>query len=120
MTRTPDPQLFKEHILHYLRAYASEDRPQKSRQLQAVWDISDVTVRQAIGLLRDDGEPIASGPTGFYYATTPDELESTINNLGERIAVMSRRRSMLIQCQNRMKEDDTGQRLLFTDLTRGG
>ena len=116
MTRTPNPSIFKDRILNYLKVCTGFNQPKVSRELQARWNLSDVTVRQTIGLLRDDGEPIASGPKGFFYATSPDELESTIDNLGERIAVMTRRRSMLIQCQNKMKEDDTGQRLLFTDL----
>ena len=118
MTRNHNPEVFKERMLSYLRACTREEYPKVSRDIQMQWNINDVTVRQTIGLLRDDGEPIASGPKGFFYATSPDELESTIDNLGERIAVMDRRRSRLIQCQNKMNEDDTGQRLLFTDLNR--
>ena len=116
MTRAHSPEVFKERMLSYLKACTRQEYPKVSREIQTQWNINDVTVRQTIGLLRDDGEPIASGPKGYFYARTPDELESTIDNLGERIAVMTRRKSMLIQCQNKMKEDDSGQRQLFTDI----
>ena len=116
MKRIANPELFKERILIHLRMNSDVEHPKVSRQLQALWDISDLTVRQAIGLLRDDGEPIASGARGFFYATTPEQLEPTIDNLQERIAVMSRRRSMLIGAKNKMREVAGGQRLLFTNL----
>ena len=116
MKRIANPELFKDRILTHLRLNTNVDNPKVSRELQKLWNLSDLTIRQAVGLLRDDGEPIASGARGFYYATTPDQLEATIDNLQERIAVMSRRRSMLIQAQNRMKESTGGQRLLFTNL----
>jgi hypothetical protein len=115
MTRT-EAGLFKDRILAHLKLYTTADHPRVSREFQHLWNISDVTVRQTMGLLRDDGEPIASGPKGFFYAIDPDELEPTIDNLGERIAVMTRRRALLIQCQIRMKEGDGGQRLLFSSL----
>ena len=116
MTRIANPELFKERILVHLRLNTDVNHPKVSRQLQALWDISDLTVRQAVGLLRDDGEPIASGARGFFYATSPEQLEPTIDNLQERIAVMSRRRSKLIGAKNKMREVAGGQRLLFTNL----
>ena len=116
MTRIANPELFKGRILTHLKLDTDVNHPKVSRQLQALWDISDLTVRQAVGLLRDDGEPIASGARGFFYATTPEQLEPTIDNLQERIAVMSRRRSKLIGAKNKMREISGGQRLLFTNL----
>ena len=106
----------KERVLNYLKFNSTFQKPIVSKKLQYLYNISDLTVRQAVGLLRDDGYPIASGAKGFYFAKSADELEGTIDNLQERIAVMSRRRSLLIQAQNKMREDDSGQRLLFDNI----
>jgi hypothetical protein len=116
MTRIANPELFKERILVHLRLNTDVNHPKVSRQLQALWDISDLTVRQAVGLLRDDGEPIASGARGFFYATSPEQLDATVDDLEKRIAVISRRRHCLISAQNKMREITGGQRLLFTNL----
>ena len=116
MTRIANPELFKGRILTHLKLDTDVNHPKVSRQLQALWDISDLTVRQAVGLLRDDGEPIASGPRGFYYARTPEQLDATVDDLEKRIAVISRRRHCLISAQHKMREIAGGQRLLFTNL----
>ncbi len=113
---SPDALLHKDRICDYLKLNSTQNRPIKSRQMQRLWNIPDLAVRQAVGLLRDEGKPIASGPRGFYYAKSPEQLESTIDNLRERILVMERRRSKLISAQNKMRHDTNGQGLLFTDL----
>jgi len=113
MKRIANPELFKERLLIHLRMDTDENHPKVSRQLQELWNITDLTVRQSVGLLRDDGEPIASGPRGYFYAKSPDQLDATVVDLAKRIAVISRRRYSLISAQNKMRESSGGQRLLF-------
>jgi len=103
----------KHKILSYLKNYSSVGKPITSKELQGVWQISDVTVRQAVGKLRDDDHPIGSGPKGFFIARRPKELESTIKNLSERLAVISRRKEKLIRAKIRLGEDGYKQQLLF-------
>lgn len=108
--------IMKDRIGLYLKLNSTFAMPIVSRKLERLYNISNRVVREAVGLLRDEGLPIASGSLGFFYATTADQLEPTIDNLKERIAVISRRRALLMQARNKMREDANGQRLLFTNL----
>jgi len=112
----PDAILHKDRICSYLKMNSTAHKPIVSRKLQTLWDISDVTVRQAVALLRDEGEPIASGSKGYYFATTAGQLEDTINHLRERVIGISKRISSLTSTQNKMRHDSNGQGLLFTGL----
>tara|TARA_R110002012_G_scaffold16463_1_gene63549 strand:+ start:196 stop:531 length:336 start_codon:yes stop_codon:yes gene_type:complete len=107
-----DSELFKERILMLLKLESSEQKPIRSKEMQYRWNISDITVRQAVGLLRDDCHPIASGPKGFFYATTAKQLNSTIKDLNGRLTVISKRCKKLQDAQERMMSGDDGQRLL--------
>ena len=104
---------YKDQIFYYLRNYSSIKTPITYKQLQEIWSISDITVRQAVGKLRDEGHPIGSGSKGFFIARIPKELESTIKNLSERLAVISRRKEKLIRAKIRLGEDGYKQQLLF-------
>ena len=107
-----DAELFKERILMLLKLESSEQRPITSKVMQYRWNISDLTVRQAVGLLRDDCNPIASGPKGFYYAKSARQLDSTIKDLNGRLKVIAKRCKKLQEAQERMRSGDNGQRLL--------
>lgn len=109
---SPEADIYMDRILYWLRNQSSYERPVTSKKLQNVLGTNDVTIRQSIGLLRDNGYPIGSGPKGFFLAKKPRELESTIDNLQERIAVISRRRALLISAQNKMRTGPNGQGLL--------
>ena len=113
---SPDALLHKDRICSYLKLNSTAHKPIVSRKLQGLWNISDLTVRQAVALLRDDGMPIASGSKGFYSAKTAGELEDTINHLRERVIGISKRISSLTSTQNKMRHDGNGQGLLFTGL----
>ena len=107
---------FKPRLLTYLKLNSSAEKPVLSALLQRMWSISDLLVRQAIGRLRDDGHPIASGAKGFYLARKPAELESTISNFADRISALNRRRDLLIKAKIKLGESSTGQRLLFDKI----
>ena len=96
---------YKDRILYHLTNYSSIEEPITSKRFQDIWGISDITVRQAVGKLRDEGHPIGSGSKGFFIARIPKELESTIKNLSERLAVISRRKEKLIRAKIRLGED---------------
>ena len=81
----------KHSIKMYLHSYATETAPMTSAKIQKVFHCSDVVVRKAVGLLRDDGEPIGSGSKGFFYARSPKQLEGTIMHLKSRIGALSGR-----------------------------
>tara|TARA_Y100000034_G_C6570908_1_gene247425 strand:+ start:98 stop:409 length:312 start_codon:yes stop_codon:yes gene_type:complete len=73
----------KHHILATIMDYYI-DKPIYSGQLEKIYDISGITVRNIVRQLRREGHPIASGSNGYYYARYKTELVSTINNLRSR------------------------------------
>ena len=104
---------YKDRILNRLKIYSSQTKPLTSNELTSVYAISDVVVRQAIGKLRDDGEPIASGARGFFFAKNAEELEATIADYNSRIAAMSIRKNALKKTQERLRFAEPRQKSLF-------
>ena len=94
--------IYKGRIEFYLKMNSSSGCTFTATKLAETFKIHEVTIRQAIGKARDDGAPIASGSTGFFYANTPDELSDTIKDYNSRIAAMSKRRDALIETRIRM------------------
>ena len=120
----PDPRnkksydlagIYKDRILNRLRIFSCCNSPITSNELTSVYAISDVVVRQAIGKLRDDGEPIASGARGFFYAKNAEELEATIADYNSRIAAMSVRKLALKKTQERLRFNEPRQKALFVE-----
>ena len=99
----------KYRLLNYFRNYSYAHAPIKSYKIQQMFNITDIVVRQAVGKLRDDGHPIASGKKGFWYARNAIELQSTIDNITDRIGAMSRRRQLLLNTQDRLIQEADGQ-----------
>ena len=54
-----------------------------------------VEIRRLVNIARCNGEPICSNGKGYYIACSKEELESTINSLEGRIAVMRKARDGL-------------------------
>ena len=106
---------YKDRILYRLKLYSSQTNPTTSNELTTVYGISDVVVRQAIGKLRDDGEPIASGARGFFFAKNAKELEATIADYDSRIAAMSARKVTLKKTQERLRFNEPRQKTLFVE-----
>ena len=103
----------KERLLNLLHMNSHEQLPIKSWKLQQMFNVPDIVVRQAVGKLRDAGYPIGSGKKGFWYAQNARELQSTIDNITDRIGVMSRRRHLLQNAQDRLIREAHGQLTLL-------
>ncbi len=103
----------KGRLLEYLRKYSHAHAPIKSYKIQQMFSITDIVVRQAVGKLRDDGYPIASGKSGFFIARNGIELQDTIDNITDRIGAMSRRRQLLLKAQDRLIQEADGQLTLI-------
>ena len=93
---------YKGRIRDYLKGNSSHGLTFTAIKLAKMYKVHEVTIRQAIGKARDDGAPIGSCSTGFFYAKTPDELSETIADFNSRIAAMSKRRDALIETRIRM------------------
>ena len=106
--------IYKGRIRAYLKGNSSYGRTFTADKLAVLFNVHEVTIRQAIGKARDDGAPIASGSTGYFYAKTPDELSETIADFNSRIAAMGKRRDALIETRIKMN-GGTKQETMFNN-----
>ncbi len=107
--RTTKVKQYMDRVCGLLQRNSSRDLPIKSYIIQRTFDISDIVVRQIMGKLRDKGHPVASGKSGFWYARNANDLQSTIDELTDRMSVMSRRKQMLLKAQNNLLVEADGQ-----------
>lgn len=78
---TPE-KLIAEHLKEY---HCGEQSVVSSRELEATFQIRGPDLRRIINRLRGDGVPICSSDSGYYYASTEEELQRTIRQLRSRI-----------------------------------
>ena len=71
-----------------------------SRELQRLFQIDGRNLRQKINRLRQDGIPICSDNTGYYYAETEKEVRDTVFRLNELSTKISRAKDGLISGTN--------------------
>ena len=57
-------------------------------RLAAKVGASERQVKIAVNALRIEGVPVASGNDGYYLATTPEELDGTLNRIKSQAFVM--------------------------------
>ena len=62
----------------------------KSHNIEKMFGVSGLQVRQAVNFLRCDSIPIGSGTTGYYFITSPEEKEKTLSHLRGRIIGISK------------------------------
>ena len=78
---TPE-KLIAEHLKDY---HSGEQRVVSSRELESTFQIRGPDLRLIINRLRGEGIPICSSDSGYYYASTEEELQRTIRQLRSRI-----------------------------------
>ena len=71
-----------------------------SRELQRLFQIDGRNLRRKINRLRQDGIPICSDNTGYYYAETEQEVRDTVFRLNELSTKISRAKDGLIAGAN--------------------
>lgn len=67
--------------------------------------LSGTETRALCHYLRVNGVPIGSNNKGYFYAHSPEELESTIKHMGQRINSISEIKESLIKTQRQMKNE---------------
>lgn len=88
--RETDPEkeenVKEELLLEYLQTVCpGRKRAQKSARLEGKLQISGDGLRSLVNKLRRRGEPIASGPCGYFYALNAGEVYNTIQRLKKMI-----------------------------------
>lgn len=67
-----------------------------SRELERVFCMDGRTLRRRVSRLRQDGFPICSDETGYYYAETQREINETVSRLNELVTKVSNARTGLL------------------------
>lgn len=84
-------------ICNYLKKYhTGRDKAVYSRELERLFSLDGRTLRRKISSLRQDGYPICSDETGYYYAENQKEINATICRLNTLVMRISNARTGML------------------------
>lgn len=107
----------KERLLKHIKRYhAGTINAVSSKELEAAFFVSGKKIRDAVNALRQDGEPICSDRSGYFYAITEQEVNHSIRQLGNRISNISKAQRGLKRAA--AKFVDTGQTSLGGEVMK--
>jgi transcriptional antiterminator len=87
----------KAAICEYLRNHhVGKDNAIHSKELEALFALSGRTIRRKVSSLRQDGFPICSDESGYYYADSQKEINNTVSRLNELVTKVSNARTGLL------------------------
>jgi len=66
--------------------HVGKNRAIISSELEALTNLSGSQIREEVNKLRTAGVPICSGRTGYYLASTQEELDRTVVQLKSRVS----------------------------------
>ena len=74
----------KKAICEYLRQnHIGKEKAIHSKELEKLFMLDGRNIRRKISALRQDGFPICSDETGYYYADNQKEINHTVCRLNE-------------------------------------
>lgn len=84
-------------ICNFLKKHhTGRDKAVSSRELERLFSLEGRTLRRKINHLRQDGYPICSDETGYYYAETQQEINATVCRLNGLVTQISNARTGLL------------------------
>ena len=84
-------------ICNYLKKYhPGRENAVYSRELERLFSLDGRTLRRKISSLRQDGHPICSDETGYYYAENQKEINATICRLNTLVTRISNARTGML------------------------
>ena len=84
-------------ICNYLKKYhTGKENAVFSRELERLFLMDGRTLRRKISSLRQDGHPICSDETGYYYAENQKEINATICRLNTLVTRISNARTGML------------------------
>ena len=87
----------KTAICRYLyRHHRGKRNAVYSRQLERFFSIDGRNLRRKISALRQDGYPICSDESGYYYAETQKEINDTVHRLNGLVTMVSNARNGML------------------------
>ena len=87
----------KDSICAYLKKHhKGRTRAVHSRELEQLFSIDGRSLRRCISSLRQDGQPICSDSTGYYYAEKQDDINYTIARLNKLVTRIANARTGML------------------------
>lgn len=87
----------KKAICEYLRQnHIGKEKAIHSKELEKLFMLDGRNIRRKISALRQDGFPICSDETGYYYADNQEEINHTVCRLNELVTKVSNARTGLL------------------------
>jgi len=84
-------------ICNYLKKYhTGRDKAVLSHELERLFSLDGRSLRRRISRLRQDGYPICSDETGYYYAANQREINATVCRLNALVLRISNSRNGLL------------------------
>lgn len=106
----------KYDVFCVLLRCATRETPLLSREIEKELDIPGSAVRSLARHARLNGKPICSNQNGYFYATTREELQSTLEHLRQRASIMlemASRMEAVFRTPTETNELATGQMEMF-------
>jgi len=87
----------KDSICAFLKKYhTGAGRAVHSRELEQLFSLDGRSLRRCISELRQDGCPICSDSTGYYYAEKQEEINHTIARLNKLVTRIANARTGML------------------------
>ena len=98
----------KTAICRYLyRHHRGKRNAVYSRELERLFSIDGRNLRRKISALRQDGYPICSDESGYYYADNLNEITNTVQRLSGLATKISKARNGLLYTSMKKPNDST-------------
>jgi len=97
-----DMEVASERVLETVRLYTGENRITTDRLCGGA-QISGEQLRAVVNALRRQGHEIGSDRRGYFWATEPDDLNTTIEHLGGRYRSIKKVCDALLETRHRMR-----------------
>lgn len=78
----------------------------KSPELEIIFHMKGTEIRKTVNNSRRRGFPICSGRTGYYYATTAEDLQKTVANLDGRIRKIEAAKEGLLEMLKKVERKE--------------
>lgn len=86
--------------------HSGEQNAVLSKEIEKRFKIKGSEVRTIVNDLRCQGVPICSNSKGYFYATSKDEVEKTLNHLNSRVGKITEARDGMLNILKNFEEDD--------------
>ena len=94
---TEQQKMINEQILRCLmEEHTGKENAVKSKDLEKRFDVSGRTLRQKVNQMRQEGIPVCSDCTGYFYAENQDEINETVSWLNDLVTGVSNARTGLL------------------------